>query len=235
MIVFVSNHGDDLAQHVPAITHRLLLRSVVHVPLVIVDPRLEGGGQHWDGLTELIDVAPTLLELAGIPRDTGMNGRSLAPILRGERPDWSDRTAYGRTEPHWAYLYRAPWHLIMSPWAPKFWPGDPPDDGYHYELYDVASDPGETRNIFEERAQIAEPLLKELRAWDQDLVDQAGAVATEPRDAGAIKNLREQGYWKPEPGEKGPPPGVLPDERVHGPPGAGPQRAGSPHAPGGQK
>lgn len=62
----------------------------LRIPLLIVDPRLPGGrrGKSASEIVLNIDIAPTLLELAGhkIPRD--YQGKSLAPLVRGERPRW---------------------------------------------------------------------------------------------------------------------------------------------------
>ena len=105
-----------------------------------------------DALVELVDIAPTLLELAGLPVPLRMQGRSLLPILRGEappdhhrdfvrcefyralNPDVPGRAQY---EGSYATMYRDARHKIVA---------------YHGheqgELYDLENDPGEFENLW---------------------------------------------------------------------------------------
>lgn len=132
----------------------------LRVPLVLYDPRLavEQRGRRIAAMALNVDHAPTLLELAGIKIPTRMQGRSLVPLMKGDRPeDW-------RTE----YFYE---HLVF----PKI---IPPVEGVRTErwkyirwvnseplveeLYDLESDPLEQSNLVGENAHLAK--LEELRA-----------------------------------------------------------------------
>jgi arylsulfatase A-like enzyme len=100
LIIFTSDHGEQLGDH-----HLLgkigYFDESFRIPLVIKDPRARlPGGTKEDAFTECIDVMPTIIDWLGgeIPR--ACDGRSLLPLLRGEKPaDW-------RTELHYEFDFR---------------------------------------------------------------------------------------------------------------------------------
>jgi arylsulfatase A-like enzyme len=90
-----------------------------------------------------VDLAPTLLELAGVPAPPGLHGRSLVPLLENRQVSWREDFLYEYYEYPAAHCVRknrglrnARWKLI------HFW--QPPEE---WELYDLRSDPDETRNL----------------------------------------------------------------------------------------
>ncbi len=89
MIVFTSDHGDYLGDHWMG-EKDLFHDCSVRVPLIIYDPTPAGDatrGMVSDALVEAIDLAPTFLEyFGGTPPAHILEGRSLAPLLRGEAP-----------------------------------------------------------------------------------------------------------------------------------------------------
>ena len=102
LIVFTSDHGEQLGDH------HLLGKIGYHdesfrIPLVIKDPDARGwarGGAVEDAFTESVDVMPTILDWLGGDAPRACDGRSLIPLVRGQRPpDW-------RTELHYEYDFR---------------------------------------------------------------------------------------------------------------------------------
>jgi len=91
MIVFTSDHGDYLGDHWMG-EKDLFHDQSAKIPLVIIDPSDEADstrGTVCDALVEGIDLAPTFIEyFGGTPPDNILEGRSLMPLLRGERPPW---------------------------------------------------------------------------------------------------------------------------------------------------
>lgn len=86
IVVLTSDHGDEFFEH-GQLKHRdTLFEEVVRIPLIVSWPAGVPSGRSVDGLASITDVAPTLLELCGLPRPAGMWGRSLAPALHGELP-----------------------------------------------------------------------------------------------------------------------------------------------------
>ncbi len=91
MIVLTSDHGDYLGDHWLG-EKDLFHEAAVKIPMIVFDPRQEADttrGTTCDALVESIDLVPTFVEAAGgtVP-DHILEGRSLAPWLRGETPDW---------------------------------------------------------------------------------------------------------------------------------------------------
>ncbi len=102
IVVFMSDHGDMLGDHGLLLKGARLYDPLVRVPLIISWPagearRWPAQGSGWSSaLVELVDVAPTLLEAAGIDPPSGMQGRSLLPLLRSSASERGASTA--RTE-----------------------------------------------------------------------------------------------------------------------------------------
>jgi arylsulfatase A-like enzyme len=81
-------------------------RSSVRVPMIIYDPLVPDSarGQRRDNMALNIDIAPTILDLAGIDIPKQMQGRSLVPLLKGEHPQWRNDFLYEHlwNTPNWA-------------------------------------------------------------------------------------------------------------------------------------
>ena len=83
-IVLLSDHGEDLGEH-GSFNHRFgLSDETVQVPLMVRLPGGRKGGRRVAALIELVDVAPTLWEIAGLHPPAGVRGHSLAPLISGE-------------------------------------------------------------------------------------------------------------------------------------------------------
>jgi arylsulfatase A-like enzyme/Flp pilus assembly protein TadD len=152
VIVLLSDHGEGLGEHGEEEHGVLLYREALQVPLMVRLPGGERGGERIDTPAQMIDVAPTLLELAGLPRPPELEGRSLLAAADTQpRPiygeSWYSRFHFGWSE--LGSLVEWPWHLIDGP--------DP-------ELYDLATDPAETDNLIHRRAGLAARLRGELTA-----------------------------------------------------------------------
>ena len=91
LIIFTSDHGESLGDHGMYLKGPYFYDCNVRVPLIISCPSLIKPGMVSPALVELVDLAPTLCEAAGITADTGMQGRSLWPMLTGNAPADSHR------------------------------------------------------------------------------------------------------------------------------------------------
>lgn len=150
LVLLVSDHGEGLGDHGEQ-THGLLLyREAIQVPMIVKLPGGEMAGRRVAAPAQLLDVAPTLLAAAGAPRPAAMTGLPLAELAGSQAPPRrilseaiTPRLHYG-----WSDLVSVvehPYHLIEGP--------DP-------ELYDLAADPRETRNVRAEHRRE----LRDLRA-----------------------------------------------------------------------
>ncbi len=99
IVIVTADHGQLLGEHDDVGHGFRLWEPVLHVPLVIYDPRAPKG-QRVRSRVGLVDVAPTVLDLVGLPVPDGLDGRSLLPALRGEalaeRPYYSEVRVVGR-------------------------------------------------------------------------------------------------------------------------------------------
>ncbi len=92
VVVLTGDNGYFYGEHGLSEERRLAYEESIRVPLLVRYPKRVKAGITPDPLALTIDLAPTLLELAGLMADSGLDGRSLVPWLRGERPEW--RTAF---------------------------------------------------------------------------------------------------------------------------------------------
>ncbi|MGO8817715.1 MAG: sulfatase-like hydrolase/transferase [Terriglobia bacterium] len=186
LVVFVSDHGESLGDHGEKTHGYFIYQSTVWVPLIIHWPR--GSGEFPAKVSEsasLMDVAPTLIQFVGasIPRE--FQGRSLLETLRPGSPK-TTRDVYSESiYPHNHFgcaslrsLRTGNYKYIQAPKP---------------ELYDLAADPGETRNLDEQKhslALAAREKLDSLRARfrsDHPL----GGKALDPE---AVARLSSLGY-----------------------------------------
>jgi arylsulfatase A-like enzyme len=121
------------------------------------------GGTTSAALASALDIVPTALAAAGAGTDAfaDFDGESLLPLLRGEVTDVKRARLHWRYGPFMSALREGPWKLVrVGVGAEK----SPP-----WELYDVAADPGETRNLASRRPEIVAALAAHQRAWEAAL------------------------------------------------------------------
>ena len=98
VVIFSSDHGSLLGDH--GLSGKwLMYENSIRVPLVIYDPRVDpkiGSGRR-DAMALSIDLAPTILGLAGIEPPDEMQGRNLMPIVEQQSTDWRTRFYYEHT------------------------------------------------------------------------------------------------------------------------------------------
>lgn len=84
LILFHSDHGDLMGDHGLMYLGCRFFEGLVRVPMIVSWPDGFGRGVRSDALVELVDIAPTLLDAAGVKPSSRIQGASLAPLLRGE-------------------------------------------------------------------------------------------------------------------------------------------------------
>jgi arylsulfatase A-like enzyme len=135
-VIITGDHGEAFGEHDQWKHAFTLWENLVHVPLMIHAPgitprRIEQRRSH-------IDIAPTILELAGLPPENTFVGKSMVPELYGAEPD--DREPIMLELP--ADTYNPPTRAIII--------GDfklLEDPGPNYKLFNLKEDPGEKRNL----------------------------------------------------------------------------------------
>jgi arylsulfatase A-like enzyme len=194
-VILTADHGESLGEHAYYFEHgRLPYETCTRVPLVVRAP----GGLHAARGVErpvtLVDLMPTLLGFAGLAIPEEAEGRSLVPLLAGA--DDPDRSAFVFTQSGYSQAWQRTvrderWKLVHV--------RDPADralmTGAEWELYDLLSDPGETRNLAGEEPEQANRLRAALDAWvaagPRNAVLGPGAVRL---DADTEERLRRLGY-----------------------------------------
>jgi N-acetylglucosamine-6-sulfatase len=143
VIVFTSDNGYLLGEHQQFDNKRFAYEESLRVPFIIRYPKLVAKGTTIDALTLNIDVAPTLLELAGAEPLEEAHGQSFVSLLRDGRARWREsflaeyflEKVAPRT-PAWEAVRTTKWKYIRYTEL----------EGMD-ELYDLESDPHEMRNL----------------------------------------------------------------------------------------
>lgn len=138
IVVFVSDHGYLLSEH-HMWKKNLLWEEAIHTPLIISAPGLRSGTKT-DHVVELIDLYPTLSELAGLPQDPDIQGKSLTPLLRDPQASLQRKDALIHV--------KAGFGLRNSKWAYMWYPGDKKKNIKEASmLYDMEKDPHQYDNL----------------------------------------------------------------------------------------
>jgi arylsulfatase A-like enzyme len=89
IVVFWGDHGYQLGEKGKWSKAGSLWEQGAHVPFMIYDPRAKANGQSSARIVESLDIYPTLLELCGVTKEEGIDGRSLVPLLENPRAEWA--------------------------------------------------------------------------------------------------------------------------------------------------
>ncbi|OXM15461.1 sulfatase-like hydrolase/transferase [Paenibacillus herberti] len=146
IILFTSDHGCHFKTR-NSEYKRSCHDSSIRVPTAISGGCFKSGGRLQE-MVSLVDLPPTLLDAAGIPIPAAMQGRSILPLLRGEREGWPEEVLVQISEAQVGRAIRTQrWKYSVS--APNLNPiRDAASDTYVEEfLYDLQSDPHELDNL----------------------------------------------------------------------------------------
>ncbi|TVR53473.1 MAG: DUF4976 domain-containing protein, partial [Puniceicoccaceae bacterium] len=162
LVIFTSDHGDLLGDHGKTVKGPYLYEGALRVPLVLHFPGVLPAGRRISDLVELTDLAPTLLDYCGLPKDPSMQGRSLRPLIEGPHDGpWREDVyaEYYNSNPDHPPLWRG----RVRTRAHKLVAVHGSDEG---ELYDLGADPGECRNLWDDPAHrdLKERLCRRLAA-----------------------------------------------------------------------
>jgi choline-sulfatase len=165
-VIVVADHGDSLGAHGEDANGIFLYDETIHVPLLIKLPQnqlpqSQPAATRVAGKVRLVDIAPTVLEIAAIPVPSQMPGQSLLRIAKSTAGGGgSDQPVYSRADlPQrgfgWSPLesWRARKYLYIR--APK------------PELYDLPADPGATHNLAQSSKAILDQMASQLDSFDR--------------------------------------------------------------------
>ena len=159
VIVFTSDHGYFYGEHGLNEERRLAYEETIRIPLLVRYPPRVHAGAVATQMVLTIDLAPTLLALAGLTPAPGMQGRSLAPIFSGTANDWrSSFLVEYYSDTVFPRIVNMGYSAVRSTSAKYIEYRDLADMN---ELYDLAADPYEEHNLI--TAPAAETLLKTMQ------------------------------------------------------------------------
>jgi arylsulfatase A-like enzyme len=141
----------------------------VKMPFIVRWPGVTKPGTVQEAMAINPDFAPTFMDLAGLPVPADMQGRSLTPLLKGQRPaDWRTSWYYRyyhdpgdhNTRAH--YGVRTTTHKLIYFWKKDQW-----------EMFDLVKDPDELHNVYSDPAQkeMVAKLKTELYRLKKELKD----------------------------------------------------------------
>ncbi|MGH9333223.1 MAG: sulfatase-like hydrolase/transferase [Vicinamibacteria bacterium] len=179
LVVVTADHGESLGEHGEDTHGFFLYQSTMRVPLLIRGPAVPRGGRV-EALARTTDIAPTVLEVLGIEAPAGFEGVSFlsrAGEIRSPEVEAYAETFLPRLHFGWSELRslrRGDWKLVLAPRS---------------ELYDLAADPEESRNVLSEKEEIALDLRTRLEGMKG-----LAPVRPDPVDARSLASLRALGY-----------------------------------------
>ncbi len=185
-IVFAGDHGESLGEHGEKTHGFFIYQGAIRVPLIIVTPFPKLHGVVSSEVAGLVDVLPTVCEMAGLAVPADVQGRSLVPAFFGRRKAESPlayaETYYPRFHFGWSELKSVQdgrYKLILAP-VP--------------ELYDVGADPGEEKNLLDLHKDIYEKLNTRAEALIETAGRNAYEMDTSKVDAETRERLSALGY-----------------------------------------
>jgi choline-sulfatase len=179
-----ADHGESLGEHREPTHSYTVYDATQRIPLIVAGPGVPRGATVT-GIAALSDVAPTLLELAGLPALPGASGTSLAAAVRSggasaRSAAWVETLAT-QLDMGWSPLYGARTARAKYVRAPE------------PELYDLAADPGEVTNVAPQRPEQA----GELDRWiEQELAAGRPVAPSFAPDAAERAQLEALGYLR---------------------------------------
>jgi arylsulfatase A-like enzyme len=170
IIICVSDHGYLLGEHGVKEEKRWAWEPSVRVPMVMRYPKLIPAGSVRDQDVLNVDIAPTLLELAGVEPSVPMHGKSLVPVFGSAEAPLREAVMteyflekYVPEVPDWQCVRQGKWKFIHYPTV----------EGAD-ELYDLTADPHEVNNVIGDAAN-----GERVRALQQELARLLAATQTD--------------------------------------------------------
>jgi len=170
LIIYTSDNGFFLGEH-GWYDKRFMYEPSFRIPLLVRYPRHVKAGAVPEQMALNIDIAPTILDFAGVAKPASMQGRSLMPVLEGAAPpDWRRSVFYSYFENSWVLAGKGK-EAMSDPSFQYFTPHrvgphrgvrtgrykliEYYSEGDYWELFDLDEDPDETRNVYDEHAYAA--------------------------------------------------------------------------------
>lgn len=192
-LIVTADHGEEFMEHGGFDHGRTLYEEVLHVPLVMEAPGRTARRKVVPEVVRLLDVAPTIMDLVGLPMPKSMQGRSLLPALERPLPAEPSVAELGlgpRQEGRWQVP--AQLRVAVRMGDAKVVRGP---DG-HWEYYALSDDPRESHNLVTMGQTVPPEMRALLEEWRRSILSSAGAAALRPLSPEAVEPLRALGYMR---------------------------------------
>ncbi|MCX5795422.1 MAG: sulfatase-like hydrolase/transferase [Elusimicrobia bacterium] len=214
IVVVVSEHGEMFAKHGRfgrAGTRRgTSYDDILHVPVIIKFPGAPA--RRVSGLVGLVDLMPSLLDALGLPAPAGLQGKSLASLVESgasanryvfSGAPYNTQGLWDNTFDYWSRtesIRDERWKLIYesSVSLQEARKGDRAQAAKETsELYDIAEDPEESREVSGAHPDVAAGLREKLRDWGQRVSAKGLVPTSKTMPDELLRQARERGYWQP--------------------------------------
>lgn len=188
LVVVIADHGESLGEHGEQTHAFFIYNAAMRVPLIFSQPGVLPEGKRLDASVSMADVAPTVLEYFGLPAPPELQGKSFLDAMQGSA-----------VLDHRSVLIESVFPFEAYNWAPlsgllhgseKYIKAPQP------EYYDLARDPNETANLWDDQPQRRASLVKryeetfeKLRKAENETVSSRRAMSEEEEET-----LRSLGY-----------------------------------------
>jgi arylsulfatase len=156
VVIFTSDHGDALCDY--GHSQKMTMYDIItRVPTIVWSPGRFEGGRRYDQLCQLMDLGPTVLELAGVEPPSSFAAESLLPALQGE--PWAGRDVVFTEQPfrdgYMTMVRTEQWKLVHFL------------DQLYGQLFDLQADPQELENRWDDpgAAHVKQELIEALCNW----------------------------------------------------------------------
>ncbi len=199
LVVVVSDHGEEMGEHGGWQHDQSVYEELIHVPLIIKFPGGRHAGRRISAPVSLLDLLPTVLDAVGRPDlARGARGRSLLPLLEQEAAEVSDRRVTSLRHNRKKYFRpfketRGDLNVVVMDGGWKAIYNIEPGS---IELYDLASDPGEARDLSMAEPERAEALRRAAERYYRECVSRRREPASDVTtiDKAQEDALRSLGY-----------------------------------------
>jgi arylsulfatase A-like enzyme len=190
LVIVTSDHGEEFFEHQKLGHRRTLFDESICIPLVMRCPRLIRPGLRISHQVSILDIAPTVLDLASLEPMNAMLGQSLVALIDGgDRPGSASVSELEHGRNSWIALRTLEWKLIVDRTS-----NEP------VGLWDLQRDPAEQRSIYEGNAALRKRAEQALTTALQDLEELRerhplqAAIDAQPLPAEIENQLRKLGY-----------------------------------------
>jgi len=185
LLAFTSDHGEELAEHGALGHSQSLHEELVRVPMMIRWPAGFKGGRSAPETVSIIDLFPTLLDLAGLESPEEIPGRNLGPFLR-DGAGLDEQPVYLQLmppKPRQLAVRSGQWKFIAAL-----------EEGSPSLLFDLSSDPGEHNDVSSANPDLSQQLEQRLMRWFESLPPSPALRTVPLTDKEVEEQLRALGY-----------------------------------------